>query len=66
MRRTETCLDKIRLIKEMNESRGRDYQSEVADAVVGRNIVTAYNKRVYRVDDIAFDKTPDSTCMLLK
>ena len=63
MRLTETCLDKIRLIKEINESRGRDYHSEVADAMIGRNNFTAYIKRVYV---IAFDKTPDFTFMLLK
>ena len=66
IRRTETCLDKIRQIRDINEARGRDYQREVADAVVGRDIVTVYNKRAYRVDDVAFDKTPDSTFMLVK
>lgn len=65
MRRTETVLDKIRVIKEANEARGRDYVREVADAVVGRNIVTTYNKRTYKLDDIAFDKTPDSTFTLM-
>ena len=49
------------MIKEANEARGRDYMREVTDAVVGQDIVTTYNKRTYRVDDIAFDRTPDST-----
>ena len=63
--RNETVLDKIRLIKENNEARGREYQSELLDAIVGQDIVTTYNKRTYKVDDIAFDKTPDSTFSLL-
>ena len=53
------------MIKESNEARGREYQKEVMDAVIGHNIVTYYNKRSYRVDDIAFDKTPDSTFTLM-
>ena len=65
IRRTETVLDKIRMIKEANEARGRDYEREVTDAVVGQDIVTTYNKRTYRVDDIAFDRTPDSTFTLM-
>ena len=65
IRRTETVLDKIRMIKEANEARGRDYVREVTDAVVGQDIVTTYNKRTYRVDDIAFDRTPDSTFTLM-
>ena len=65
LRRTETVLDKIRVIREANEARGRDYTREVADTVVGRDIVTVYNKRTYRIDDVAFDKTPDSTFTLV-
>ena len=65
IRRTESVLDKIRMIKEANEARGRDYVREVTDAVVGQDIVTTYNKRTYRVDDIAFDRTPDSTFTLM-
>lgn len=65
MTRTESILDKIRVIKESNEARGRDYLTEVADAIVGQDIVTIYNKRVYRIDDIAWDKTPESNFTLL-
>ena len=63
--RTETLLDKIRVIKESNEARGRDYESEVADAIVGQDIVTTYNRRAYRIDDIAWYKTPESNFTLL-
>ena len=48
------------MIREANEARGRDYEREILDAVVGQDIVTVYNKRAYRVDDVAFDKTPES------
>ena len=63
--RTVSVLDKIRMIRESNEARGRDYQQEVMDAVIGEDIVTVYNRRAYRIDDIAFDKTPESTFTLL-
>ena len=63
--RAVSVLDKIRMIRESNEARGRDYQQEVMDAVIGQDIVTVYNRRAYRIDDIAFDKTPESTFTLL-
>jgi len=60
-----SVLDRIRMIRETNESRGRDYQQEVISAVVGQDVVTVYNKRACRIDDVAFDKTPESTFTLL-
>ena len=58
-------LDKIRVIKESNEARGRDYKQEIVNEVAGQHIVTTYNKRTYRVDDVCFDKSPDSTFTLV-
>ena len=29
--------------------------------VVGLNVLTRYNNRMYRIDDILFDKNPEST-----
>lgn len=59
-----SVLDKIRTIRETNEARGREYERETLDAVIGQDIVTIYNNRAYRIDDIAFDKTPESTFTL--
>ena len=33
--RTVSVLDKIRIIRESNEARGRDYERETLDAVIG-------------------------------
>ena len=33
----------------------------VSNALVGLNVLTRYNNRMYRIDDILFDKNPEST-----
>lgn len=35
IRRSETVLDKIRITKEANEARGRDYQRAILSEIVG-------------------------------
>ena len=34
--------------------------------LINQHVVTKYNRRVYRVDDVVFDKNPDSTFSLIK
>ena len=65
IRTNESVLDKIRVVKEINEARGREYTKEIHDLVVGQAVITRYNKRAYRIDDVAFDKSPDSTFTLV-
>lgn len=33
----------------------------VRNALVGLNVLTRYNNRMYRINDILFDKNPEST-----
>ena len=65
IRTNESVLDKIRVVKEINEARGREYTKEIHDLIVGQAVITKYNKRAYRIDDVAFDKSPDSTFTLV-
>lgn len=44
----------------------QSYRDEVKSALVNQFVVTKYNRRVYRVDDVVFDKNPDSTFRLVK
>ena len=53
--RTDSVLDFIMDIK--NKSRG-DPISEIKKALIGTTILTSYNKRTYKVDDIDFEKSP--------
>ncbi len=56
--RTDTVLDFI------NEIRSRcrnDPQEEIRSKLVGSTILTSYNKRTYRVDDIDFNMSPLDT-----
>ena len=65
IRTGESVLEKIRTIKEINEARGKEYDQEIRDLVIGQVVVTKYNKTAYRIDDVAFDKSPDSTFTLV-
>lgn len=37
------------------------YQDEVQRQLLGTIVLTRYNNKTYRIDDIAWDKTPKST-----
>ena len=53
--RTDNVLDFIEDIK--NRSRN-DPQGEIRKALIGATILTSYNKRTYKVDDVDFDHSP--------
>ena len=53
--RTDTVLDFIEDIK--NRSRN-DPQGEIRKALIGATILTSYNKKTYKVDDVDFDHSP--------
>ena len=38
--------------------------SEIKKALIGVTILTSYNKRTYKVDDIDFEKSPKDTFVL--
>jgi hypothetical protein len=38
-----------------------NYKHLVQKAVIGASVLTRYNNRMYRIDDIDFDKSPRST-----
>jgi aubergine len=54
--RTDKVLDFINDIK--NKTRNGDPQNEVRKALVGCTILTSYNKRTYKVDDVDFSMSP--------
>lgn len=56
--RTESVLDLINEIK--NKSRG-DVKGDIKKQLIGTTILTTYNKRTYKVDDVDFDKSPKDT-----
>jgi aubergine-like protein len=57
--RTDTVLDLIMEIKNRG-SRG-DPRDEIKKTLIGTTILTTYNKRTYKVDDIDFEKSPKDT-----
>ena len=46
---------------ELYHTNTNNFQEEAMRQVVGTVVVTRYNNRTYRVDDIAWDKNPMST-----
>lgn len=55
--RTDTVYDNMQRIQREE----RDFQSKFLTSVLGQTVLTAYNNRTYRIDDIDFSKTPQST-----
>lgn len=56
--RTDSVLDLINEIK--NRSRG-DPREDIKKALIGTTVMTIYNKRTYKVDDIDFEKSLKDT-----
>jgi len=54
--RTETVLE---ILNKLKSSPG-DYQAAAREALIGCIVITSYNKKTYRVDDINWNKTPNS------
>ncbi|KAG5326523.1 AGO3 protein, partial [Acromyrmex heyeri] len=53
--RTETVRD---LIREIFQKSHYNYQDAVINEIVGTSVLTRYNNKTYRIDDVAFNKTP--------
>ncbi|XP_078658724.1 piwi-like protein 1 isoform X1 [Branchiostoma floridae x Branchiostoma belcheri] len=56
--RTETVLDMMQSIYQ--SSSGRGFQEQCTRQLVGEVVLTRYNNKTYRIDDIAWDKSPTS------
>ncbi|XP_014259810.1 piwi-like protein Siwi isoform X3 [Cimex lectularius] len=59
--RRETALDLM--YESMNRSR-QDWKSVFENSIIGSVVLTEYNNRTYRIDDIDFNTRPDSTFQL--
>ncbi len=57
--RTETVRD---FLVSLNKQ-GRDVRSEAEKALLGASVLTRYNNKSYKVDEIDFEATPRSTFM---
>uniref|UniRef100_A0A8C6DG33 Piwi like RNA-mediated silencing 3 n=1 Tax=Moschus moschiferus TaxID=68415 RepID=A0A8C6DG33_MOSMO len=57
--RMETAYDLISHTRE--EARGEDAKEKILRKLVGSSVLTKYNNRTYRVDDIIWEMSPSST-----
>lgn len=57
--RTETIHDILRNITQ--RSRGANWHDEFIKTVVGMTVLTDYNNKFYRIDDVDFNKSPSSS-----
>lgn len=56
--RDETALD---IIKQLHSQYGANYEHPLRDEILGVVVMTGYNNRTYRVDDVDFNSTPLSS-----
>lgn len=56
--RTDTVYDLLRSIR---RNRPNDLLREFQGQIIGKTVLTAYNNRTYRIDDVDFERTPTST-----
>ncbi|XP_011168648.1 piwi-like protein Ago3 isoform X1 [Solenopsis invicta] len=54
--RTETVRD---LIKEVYEKSEHNYRDAIMQEIIGTSVLTRYNNKTYRIDDIDWEKTPN-------
>lgn len=56
--RTDTVYD---LMDEIRRSNPRDFETVFRQKVLGMTVLTDYNNKTYRIDDIDFTITPSTT-----
>ena len=56
--RTDTVYDQIQEISKRVGGGGANYQRTVEKALLGAIVITRYNNKTYRIDEIAWDKSP--------
>ncbi|CAH0714406.1 unnamed protein product, partial [Brenthis ino] len=49
------------LLKGLIHTKGNQFKKDFLEAIVGKIVMTDYNKKTYRVDDVTFDESPKST-----
>jgi aubergine-like protein len=54
---SRTCLELLYALKE-SSSDGASFKQQAIDALIGVVVLTPYNNRTYRVDDILWDLSP--------
>lgn len=55
--RRETIYDMLNQLR----SEERDFRAAAEKALLGLTVLTEYNNKTYRIDDIKWDKSPKST-----
>lgn len=51
----------LQMLKEYASTKGAHYKKIFLEDVVGKIVMTDYNKKTYRVDDVSWNETPMST-----
>jgi aubergine-like protein len=55
------CLSTVTVLEQIEELRtGPDFVNRVKSLLIGQSVITKYNNKLYRVDDIDFETRPDS------
>lgn len=49
------------LIRGLINAKGKQFKKDFLEEIVGKIVMTDYNKKTYRVDDVTFDESPKST-----
>ncbi|KAL8604204.1 hypothetical protein ACOMHN_014772 [Nucella lapillus] len=57
------CQTVLELMAQIIQSRPNSFQEEITRQIVGCTVLTRYNNKMYRVDDIDWGKTPRSSFM---
>ncbi|XP_046962281.1 piwi-like protein Siwi [Vanessa cardui] len=51
----------LQMLKEYASTKGANYKKIFLEDIVGKIVMTDYNKKTYRVDDVTWGETPSST-----
>nr|UVZ36470.1 piwi isoform X2 [Plutella xylostella] len=54
----------LQMLNEYSQSKGSQYKRMFLEDVVGKIVMTDYNKKTYRVDDVKWDESPQCTFVM--
>lgn len=60
VRTQQTVLDELTLIREVNEGRCVDFVEDMTQYICGQTVITSYNNRTYKIDDLRLDMSSES------